>query len=1568
MASREMHGLRTAKSAEKEGSRSRIPKMSLSRKSSVTSATSNVSKPSSSSISWFSRNKHKQAPAPPPAVPTLKDSTTMKKTAKPSDETFSRSAISSRRRQAAPTESTSDIPTAKASDHSRVFDMESPRQNVLRRKPSSIDQRSRYAHTASSITSDERMNSRLQDTVSSPDTSKTQAYGSVFGVALPTISASSSNLPTRGVEPSDQATSSSRMAAYNAYRAPKTPTPQLLPPLAPSFANSSGSSTRRSDSPGSFSRTSTPTSISSYSPGIPATSKSPLRLGQASPAHSRPPVTRNWPVNGSKQELGVDEKGRSLSVVQETTTSSSSSDTVRGRENSASSHQGHLSPLIPTLYEFARQDETERRNLSPLSTQQYPASRDTGTRSRGFDSVHEPSHDSFTHVVQSATQHAAKTPPSRPSREGTPQLEYAVIPSPVIRSNLSRLETTGHKRRQSWGKPISSSPYESHRPSTSQSSQDMSVSRSASKSRLPSPSPASVGPSRTWPTNSTRSGPTLRSDTRERTVGDSRGLSPTAARGTRSRFGLFSRRTSPVRTGTAESSDKSSKKGPAAGTGHEGYGKYARRGRSGSRSTSVSRGGSTSSNATASSTARTSGTRQSSFTGREEPEIDDFLRDRLSPVIISGGMVSNDPNGDAELYRTTSGASSVSLMSSDDSSTRGPNPSSQQRTKNLGGSTMAINSTTSSRRDSGNLSREKAKSAKTSDTEDRAPPFDHTLASQRSLHQSCVLKGNENPTRPRAAPVNTRVAVPLPASSSRYGVHSSALSSNSSLFLADDISEGREGNWLKSKKTEKPPKSPSKWNFLQRANGAHKKPSSRRPSQDDERPQEVPVAITRLPETRSVAHYAMIDSSGQEYDDGEGLIPSLKDIDLPAVSGSVPTLSHRQEAWRRQEHKQSMLLPSPPTMPAEFTNTQKSPPSKTLIRQPASASRILVENSKPKEPRLQRIGRIPRVGSERDRQHKPPAQSFSRPFSRGNAIKEPQISGSGTKPQIYNPGRPALGLQTEVIPSNPCGGQDSAGPASAPARPQAHTYGGLGEDFLAFPQRYNSGLSGSSSSGTMSFALAATNDQRPENLPHEDDVWNEYDDFLDVVESPAPIPSNPFERGNQGGDMSKSRMTPAPLRVRKDSAASSTHSASASVAQERLPTTAAPTSPLPSPPSRLTLLTPNLASSPLSFSEFIAGYGDRNRGSGVSNRQSSVSGSHYSQASMQYTPSEAEQKRHTQVMAEKTRNSSGSQSNLRFSALMTSRWLSFGRVLFSPAHDEIQSAKQDRILVLDGLGNDDWSFYCALTYPDATIYNLSSFKRMGTASARRRELGMVQSPPNHRQIFHAGMAAPFPFPKGYFSAAVFRFPTAMTESAYYNAVSECKRVLRPGGYLEISILELDMVNMGNRARRAVRALKVRMQATQSDVSLQPLSDSIQKMLGRRGFENLSRCMVTVPVAGGIVSSSSSDSHSSSRARGGSVVVDEEVDFGEMLKDPTPRGDESITKMVSRVGRWWYSRCYEADGVLGDNDVEGRSSEQQQSIWADRALLRECEKRETGLKLLICYAQKPLRVKRRTISL
>jgi hypothetical protein len=188
----------------------------------------------------------------------------------------------------------------------------------------------------------------------------------------------------------------------------------------------------------------------------------------------------------------------------------------------------------------------------------------------------------------------------------------------------------------------------------------------------------------------------------------------------------------------------------------------------------------------------------------------------------------------------------------------------------------------------------------------------------------------------------------------------------------------------------------------------------------------------------------------------------------------------------------------------------------------------------------------------------------------------------------------------------------------------------------------------------------------------------------------------------------------------------------------------------------------------------------------------------------------------------------------------------------------------------------------------------------------------------------------------------------MSEASYRNILAESKRTLKPGGYLEMAILDLDMMNMGNRARRAVRGLKVQMQVADPQICLASASDTVLRILGKRGFTDIKSCKVGVPVASTIPSSSTKTS-----------VPKEEMSLADMMRDSSSASDEGITKMVAKVGRWWYTRCYESS-VLADGDTEG-------SIWNDGALLNESEKWNASFKLAVAYAQKPMQGRRRTNS-
>jgi len=186
----------------------------------------------------------------------------------------------------------------------------------------------------------------------------------------------------------------------------------------------------------------------------------------------------------------------------------------------------------------------------------------------------------------------------------------------------------------------------------------------------------------------------------------------------------------------------------------------------------------------------------------------------------------------------------------------------------------------------------------------------------------------------------------------------------------------------------------------------------------------------------------------------------------------------------------------------------------------------------------------------------------------------------------------------------------------------------------------------------------------------------------------------------------------------------------------------------------------------------------------------------------------------------------------------------------------------------------------------------------------------------------------------------------------------------------MSTVDLDLVNMGSRARKAVKDLKVRLHHTEdAQLSLWNQGDAFLKLLGRRGFESIQRCVVALPAAGRI-SQSQDSTHS---GRGGSLSQKEAVmatvegdgdvpSLADLLRNRNEDDqlDEQITKTVAKVGRWWYSTCYEeAIKNPGETDVA--------SLWETPGLVREMERQGTSLRLLICSAQKPDCAKRRTAS-
>ncbi|KAL6715568.1 hypothetical protein ACLMJK_006529 [Lecanora helva] len=1534
MASRGAFGFRSAKQTENQPeSREKVP-AGLSRKSSITSTASSASKLPSQSTSFFSRSKSRNRA----------DATGSKITPALSNTGGSMQGsvnVGGSKSEPGTTRTTDQLRSAGLgiSTLTQVTAAPAPKsgkqtRNVLRRK-APLDTHGKYARTESSASSYELAPTRpSREIASTPEMYSDPHAGSVLGITMPKISATPDPyMQTRMGPSSEFATSSSRMANFNTRKAPlPSSTTPIQPPLNSSFIHDSGSSTRRSESPGNFSRTSTPTSMSSQSPGLGTPAKAPLRR-PSSPTRSRPPVTRRkFPPeeNNPSQSKG-------LTAVRESATSSSSSSTIKAseqRRDGSQARSDRSTPLPPSppvrqsSKRVPRRDEPSQKQETTIDVPE----RDV----RATTDVKSPQSEITPAQTETTSLSRFRSPPPRPSREGTPRLDDAFEPAPVIRTRLPPLQTSGHRRRLSSEKDISSADSKSSTPYSGHSGLIRSTSNASVASLkptlMPSPNPLVARPLRAEFREQARSRTAPPVDTSVSGTRFIKEPSPLSASPNKSsRFGLFSKRTkSPLEITPNEVGEKALKKGPAAGTGHEGYGKYARRGRSGSTSTSASRGRSTST----ASGGHTASSRKSSFTSRDA-SMDDFLSARLAPVVIpGGGRPTDSPFHGSAHYPTSSADSSAAMTSSEDLSFGDPSVS-QPPSAIL--TSEASSGTRHLRRDYRRLPQRQGISENTirqqhqeSQELGQSAP---TLAARRSAQRSQLF--GQKAQQPRfPAPIDVRARTASPAMDSRDTAQSSIRTD-----ISDDFSEGREGNWLKSRKAEKRLKSPRKWNFFQRAQASPRKfDESSVPKFDESQGsvREVPATVSRVPESRPVPFYALLEGSDQE-----GLDPiSVAGISQPGYdSSAINTSSGSPETPQTREHRLSSLLPSPPKLTAEFENLS-APPAAVPPPQASFEPEPAPPPPEPKKPRLQQVGRIPRVVSKRDRPHNPPPQSFSRPFARQLAVTDGAVASSAEQREPEARAKPPLGIQTAVLPSDPWVSQDSAVPASAPVRASEPFSGVPKDEFLSFPQKHGSqvsGVSGSSSSGILSYAATTAVVPGPGTAPEEDEIWNEYNDFLDTVGS-SPMRLSNESRDPYDKTIQRSRLAPSPLQFTKE--------ASVTSSPERpkpanLPLSSAPTRPLPSPPDRSKLLSADFPSSPGTISDLLAGYEDRNRSSGVSQRKSGYTASRYSNSSieseaMSFTAGEDEIT--GPALTGKT-SEPASRINLRFTALMTSKWLSADRVLLSPAHSEL---KNGRVLVIDGLGGDDWSFYCAETYKAASIFSLTP-----NPSRPQQQSAALQAPKNHRQVRLANLADHFPFPPDSFAVVVLRFPAATSESAYLNAITESMRVLRPGGYLETSILDLDMVLMGNKARKALRELKVRMQVAHPGVSLTPLSDNIQKMMKQRGFENLQRADITLPVAG-VVSTSRSNSID---AKSGSIE--------DLRGEARSKGVGGLAKTLPEVGRWWFTRCYEIITMPYD-DME-------RSIWNDQALLEECEKKETGFKLLLCYAHKPTSTKNGTGS-
>ncbi|KAJ6780784.1 hypothetical protein PWT90_07685 [Aphanocladium album] len=1197
-----------------------------------------------------------------------------------------------------------------------------------------------------------------------------------------------------------------------------------LPPPTPASAVFSGSSSQlsmlsaspstkfsASPGPGPYSRDTTPTSISSQSPGLIAPSRPSYytKAKQSSPAFSRPPVTRRRAnsIPQDSETTATDPHG--LDAVRESVTSSSSNSTVReGGRTTPQRRPGKVAVAPPNPP--PRRSSQKFRKTKEESAAEETRAPDSGAKGRG------------------ATSSPQRPPiPLRPSRKGTPDLKSQLFdPVPVIQSNLRASRPSLGDRR---------------------GSASTSHSRKSSSPTKP-PRNGSISQLQTDQGSTTSSKEAVATSRPQTAKSSSSGKSSST-----SRFNFFGRRKTSEDQEEKKETRKAARKGPAAGTGHEGYGKIgAVRRRSGGTNLTYNYAGPQASQETIASE-------------------DSFFADRMNPVIISGGGVVENQNKSFELSRTDSNVSQSVGRVSTESRLR-PDNGLQQASTTLQPSLLPY--------------REK-QFYSSSDSEDgiKRP----TLALRRSVQR--LQTAPDSPLR-LPQPINTSGASGSPLTS----IDTSVLSEESHLELYRELSKDSSVSQTAPRKLKKKQRSPRKWNFFGRAKN----------TSEPEKTSNATVAATVTTvelDKRPVAFYAIMDPS--EHGDAE-------DIKVHDVLYDANVLPQRPTASSFEIQRPSPILNS--TMSASTSTpalNSQSPPKPA--RRPS---------------RLQQVGRIPKVAT---RYHNPTSpRSFSRPFRA--SLQQPPASIEPNDPESIAQGpSPLFSMATsELFPEDATLGSTTTQTVSQESVRDSGIIGDTANrEFLSFsPRKFSVGtVCTSSSSSGFGYAGATAIIPKPDDPPAEDEVWDEYDDLL----------GDDSERLRRSA--TSSRGVPFHLETYQDKLGKSTHLESPVVAERKV--------------SML---------SELSRSSYCSADMTERLKAAFQPHNSSLSTGDESLWVKRKSTEPAGSRRHSSASV-KTRFSGSSSSsfdynsplaqvNLRVGSMTVSKWLTFGHVLFSDLRHDLIAEKADSsapprhsILVIDGLGNDDWSFYVAETYPKANFYNLSPRAPLDE-NTKKGDSTALLSPPNHHQVQYLDHQAKFPFAPQSFDAVVYRFPVAAPESHYRNIIAESRRVLKPGGYLELAILDLDLNNMGNRGRRTIRQLKEMIHEQAPGTSLGSAADILVKLLGKGGFSGIRAAKVGVPVASSIMQPRSSTGSAKK------TQPQAPPSLSDMMKENGPAADANITKMVTRVGRWWYTRCYE--NAAGAKDSR-------KSIWDDKALLNECQELGTSLKLTVCCARAPDRV-------
>jgi SAM-dependent methyltransferase len=294
--------------------------------------------------------------------------------------------------------------------------------------------------------------------------------------------------------------------------------------------------------------------------------------------------------------------------------------------------------------------------------------------------------------------------------------------------------------------------------------------------------------------------------------------------------------------------------------------------------------------------------------------------------------------------------------------------------------------------------------------------------------------------------------------------------------------------------------------------------------------------------------------------------------------------------------------------------------------------------------------------------------------------------------------------------------------------------------------------------------------------------------------------------------------------------------------------------------------------------------------------------------------------------------------------LQAQKQLNGGKLLSKPASRAITSKSAPRILDVGGVPTNDWAWQVAYDYPFSTTTTVYTGANL-TCN--------VAGPENHKHVSVPNLWT-LPYPNGHFDVvsarSLYEFlktdkPLGRSMDEYDLCLLECYRVLKPGGILDYSLIDADIIHAGRHAQAMGVEFGFNLKTRGYDAAP---TKSFLNRLNKAGFQDVKRSWMVLPMAKTSanwrdVLAVGAETNTEERviSPGGQVKVQEAPVFG-------TTGDAAL--LTGMVGSWawekWLLRLQTEMGKEEERLLEGVVQ-----------VLEEGSKEKSGWRYLTGYARK-----------